>query len=171
MTRIFLVGFMGSGKTTVGRLLAERLGFGFVDLDEEICRRAGKAITEIFDREGEAAFRRLETDALKEVTHRDDIVVALGGGAFVSKQNRLLIEQHGISVWLDCPLAVILERLTGVTDRPLFRTPMQVEALYRRRLPSYALSDVRIDAARSQPGELVEEILSRLRDRLTGQSS
>lgn len=171
MTRIFLVGFMGSGKTTVGRLLAEKLGFEFVDLDDEICRRAGTTIPDIFERAGEAAFRQMETETLKEIVRRTNIVVALGGGAFVGQENRRLIRQHGVSIWLDCPLSVILARLDGVTDRPLFRTPSQVEALYHRRLPSYALSDIRINAGRVSPEEVVHEILSRLRGYLIGKSS
>jgi len=171
MTRIFLVGFMGSGKTTVGRLLAKKLHFEFVDLDEEISRRLGMTIPDIFEQWGEAAFRRIETEALKEVACREGIVVALGGGAFMSEENRRIIRQHGLSVWLDCPLSVIWERLTGTTNRPLFRTPAEVESLYLRRLPLYAMSDIRVDAARSHPDELVEEILSRLRDCRGGKSS
>jgi len=171
MKRIFLVGFMGSGKTTVGRLLAERLHYEFIDLDEEICRRVGRTIPDIFQQEGEAAFRRLETEMLKEIACRERIVVALGGGAFVAEENRGLIQRQGLSVWLDCPLSTIRHRLEGVTNRPLFGSAEQVEALYHHRLSSYAHSDLRINAAQSSPEEVVEDILSRLKDGPTGKSS
>jgi shikimate kinase len=162
MNRIFLVGFMGSGKTVVGQALAERLGFEFVDLDELIVERAGKPIKEIFLESGEAAFRELEQEALKQVVSRDKIVVALGGGAFVSEANRRLIKAVGISVWLDCPIEVILARLEGAMDRPLFQSPEQVQELLASRLSAYQQADVRIAADHGQPEEIADEIARRL---------
>jgi shikimate kinase len=168
MNRIFLVGFMGSGKTVVGRDLAERLGFEFVDLDEVIVDRAGKTISEIFRESGEAAFREMEREALTRVISLDRIVIALGGGAFVSEENRRLIKQAGVSVWLDCPVEVILKRLEGATDRPLFQSPEQVRELLANRLPTYQQADLRVAADQSTPEEIADEIVRHLGQRSFG---
>ncbi|GBC77082.1 Shikimate kinase [bacterium HR08] len=162
MTRIFLVGFMGAGKTTIGRLLAERLGYAFLDLDEWIQEQVGLSIREIFERMGEAAFREMERRALCGLEVRDEVVVALGGGAFVSEENRRQVRRLGISIWLDCPLEVILERLAGTTNRPLYRSAEQMRELWRTRLPAYEQADLRVETGRRTPEAIVEEILRRL---------
>jgi shikimate kinase len=157
---IFLVGFMGSGKTTVGRLLAERLGRRFIDLDELIVQQVGKPIRQIFIEDGEAAFRQLESEILCDVANEPDIVISLGGGAFVSESNRRVVHDHGVSVWLDCPFDIILQRLEGASDRPLYQSPDQLRALWESRLPSYALANLRIDTSQAAPTSLVEEIIT-----------
>lgn len=162
MTRIFLVGFMGAGKTTIGRLLAERLGYAFLDLDEWIQQQVGLSIREIFERMGEAAFREMERRALHGLEAWDEVVVALGGGAFVSEENRRQVRRLGISIWLDCPLEVILERLVGTTDRPLYRSAEQMRELWRARRPAYEQADLRVETGRLTPEAIVEEILRRL---------
>ncbi|GBC81685.1 Shikimate kinase [bacterium HR10] len=162
MTRIFLVGFMGAGKTTIGRLLAERLGYAFLDLDEWIQQQVGLSIREIFERMGEAAFREMERRALRGLEAWDEVVVALGGGAFVSEENRRQVRRLGISIWLDCPLEVILERLAGTTDRPLYRSAEQMRELWRARRPAYEQADLRVETGRLTPEAIVEEILRRL---------
>src|SRR5882724_6449992 len=129
---IYLVGFMGSGKSTVGRLLADQLGWDFVDLDAEIETREQTTINQIFEVRGEAEFRRIETDMIRfwvrTIERGMPTVVALGGGAFVHPGNFDLVANHGISVWLDCSFDVIQQRLAdeapeqGIT-RPLARDP------------------------------------------------
>jgi len=162
-SRIFLVGFMGSGKTTVGRLLAERLGRRFIDLDEWIVERAGKSISQIFAEDGEVYFRQLEGELLRDVVKEPELVISLGGGAFVSEINRRVVKEHGVSVWLDCTFDVILKRLGDASDRPLNTSPDRLRELLESRLPSYSQADVRIDAGQVWPERLVDEIMQILR--------
>src|SRR5262245_38526800 len=121
--KIFLVGFMGSGKSTIGALVAAKLGLDFVDLDREIEAEEGKSIREIFELQGELEFRRIETNHLQALKDRPASVVALGGGAFVQKANRPLVTEQGVSVFLDCRLEIIQARCPPDGTRPLFETP------------------------------------------------
>jgi shikimate kinase len=159
--RVFLTGFMGSGKTTVGKLLSDRLEVPFVDLDREIELRAGLSVKEIFERGGEALFRRLEQEALASIVGRQDAVVATGGGTVTVDRNLRLLEEGGVSVWLDPPFSVISERIgaLGKEDRPLFQTEAQALELYRQRLPAYRRADLRLAVG---PGEAPEEVAARL---------
>jgi shikimate kinase len=159
--RIFLTGFMGSGKTTVGRLLAIRLGMSFLDLDDEIERRAGMTVREVFERQGEPVFRSFESAALREALELPDVVVATGGGTMAFEANFRLIRASGLSVWLNPAFATIASRIGGLgkTDRPLFRTETQALALYRERLPAYRRADTTVDVA---PDEGPEEIAARI---------
>jgi shikimate kinase len=165
--RIYLTGFMGSGKTTVGRQLAERLIVPFVDLDQEIERRAHLSVREVFEQQGEPAFRRLEADALGATLAYPDVVVATGGGTLAAPRNAELIRQAGMSVWLNPPFQTIVDRIGGLgkRDRPLFRDETQALALYRDRLASYRSADVTLDIA---PGEAAEEVVGRIELRLKG---
>jgi len=159
--RIYLTGFMGCGKTTVGPLLARRLGAPFVDLDREIELRAGMTVREIFARQGEPAFRQMETEALRGTLALPDVVVALGGGTLTFEGNARLVGANGLSVWLNLPFATIAARIggRGKTDRPLFKDGSQALALYRERLPVYRRSDLTVDIA---PEEGPEEIAARI---------
>jgi shikimate kinase len=141
---IYLVGFMGSGKSTVGRRLAERLELPFVDLDDDIEAAAGRAITDIFTNDGEQAFRDAEHAALRARVSGGPAVVALGGGAFTFARNRDLLRGAGTSVWLDCPYELALRRVAGFGHRPLARDPVQFRTLFEKRLADYSKADVRI---------------------------
>ena len=160
---VWLLGFMGCGKSTVGRLLAKRLGWVFVDLDEELERRQGRTIAQIFAENGEPYFREIEQVLLQEIvetTEREPTVVALGGGTFAQPRNLELIRsQGGISIWLDCPVEELRRRCRGLENRPLFRDAASFRELYRQRLPFYQQADFRVDADRRDPQLVVEEIL------------
>ena len=142
---IFLVGFMGSGKSTIGRRLAGELGLPFADLDDDIEAAAGRTIADIFTADGEGPFRDAEHAALRaRVEAGVPVVLALGGGAFTFARNRELLAGAGTSVWLDCSFELALRRVAGFAHRPLAKDPAQFRALFEKRIPDYALADVRI---------------------------
>ncbi len=159
---IYLVGFMGSGKTTVGRLLADRLGWDFCDLDENIETEQKTSVPEIFEKLGEGQFRRIETEAIRKCVYRVragcPTVVALGGGSFAREENFDLLEDHGVTVWLDCPLEVARKRVAGFEHRPLARDPQKFGELYEARRASYARADFRVDSACESPEQIVDAI-------------
>jgi shikimate kinase len=161
---IYLVGFMGCGKSTVGRALADELGWRFFDLDEEIEKAAGESITEIFEKRGEEEFRALETEALKkrvrDVRMGRPQVIALGGGAFTRQENFELATHHGVTIWLDTPLDVIERRIAEETHRPLARDPVRLRALYEDRRQAYERADYRIETFDHEPGYVVSRILA-----------
>jgi shikimate kinase len=146
---LYLVGFMGSGKSTVGRHIARHLGWRFADLDEDIEAREQMPIYQIFDERGEDEFRRLESEALnrriQDVARGIPWVIAVGGGCFTMAKNYELIKNHGISIWLDAPLEMIRSRLAHSTHRPLARDPERIEELYNNRRECYERSDYRIE--------------------------
>ena len=144
---IFLVGFMGAGKTSVGRAMAKSIGFDFIDLDEIIESQAGKTISAIFAEQGETAFRRMEREAIESCRGREQTVIALGGGAFVSEENREIVRRLGKSVWLDCPLEICLKRTAGDEGRPLLKGQVEMKKLYESRLPFYSLADFVVTSA------------------------
>jgi len=160
-----LAGFMGSGKTTVGALLARQLAWRFVDLDERIEAAAGLRISEFFERYGEPAFRELEHEQLRTalgraVELREPIVLALGGGTFAQPINREFLRASGVPViWLDCPIDLLFARCATMTGRPLFRDETNFRALHAQRLPSYQLADYRVDSS-PEPAAVVADILS-----------
>ncbi len=160
---IYLTGFMGCGKTTVGRALAEELGWMFADLDQEIEAREKSTITEIFDARGEAVFRELETAALKDrvrtVQFGRPQVIALGGGTCLCEENFELVSNNGVSVWLDCSLPHIDRRIAGHAHRPLARNPEQLRSLFETRRDTYARSDYRIEIVDDDPMSVVARIL------------
>lgn len=156
---IYMVGFMGCGKTTVGRALARHLGWRYADLDEDIESKAQKSISEIFDELGETEFRRIESEMLQRRVH--DIargvpwVISVGGGCFTQENNFDLIQNHGVSVWLDAPLEMIKSRIASSSQRPLARDPEKFEQLFHSRLSFYQRADYRIPiSAEGSPGAL-----------------
>ena len=140
--RVFLVGFMGAGKSTAGRALAARLDVPFLDLDEAFESLAGLTIRRAFEERGEAWFREREAELLRGCEALPDVVVALGGGTFTFPENRAVVRRTGRSLFLDVPFEAISARL-GVksVDRPLFRSLEDARALYEERRASYRLSD------------------------------
>lgn len=144
---IVITGFMGCGKSLVARALAQHLNVSFVDLDENITARTGRTPAQLITEDGEPAFRRIETDALREVLDDGEAgVIALGGGAWIEDANRELIDQYGCaSIWLDVPFEVCWARIeTAGEDRPLGRTKTQAAALYERRRPVYQLATIHV---------------------------
>ncbi|MDQ2712787.1 MAG: shikimate kinase [Acidobacteriota bacterium] len=161
---LYLVGFMCSGKSTVGRALAEELGWCFVDVDAEIEASQAKSIRQIFREEGERRFRDLETATIREhitkVESGNPCVIALGGGAFVQARNWELIQNNGVTVWLDCTLETVLERLGNDIDRPLATDREGLAQLYGDRRPLYGRADFRLEVDTADTSEIVRRILN-----------
>ncbi|QEW20658.1 Shikimate kinase [Marinibacterium anthonyi] len=138
---------MGAGKTAVGKALAHRLGVPFVDSDAEIETAANMTIPEIFARDGEAFFRRKESQVIARLLAERSGVLSTGGGAFLSEENRNMISSRGVSVWLNADLDTLWNRVRHKDSRPLLRTPNPRGALadlYRTRVPIYALADLTV---------------------------
>lgn len=162
MGNIYLVGFMGTGKTTVGKELAKKKKWRFVDLDELIELRERRTISEIFAKEGEPYFRRKEKEVLREVAKEKKFVVACGGGIVIDKDNIKLMKETGIMICLSATPEVILKRTSGYTHRPLLNVPnpkKQIELLLKLRAPYYAQADKIIDTSKLSVKEVVERIL------------
>lgn len=159
---LYLVGFMASGKTTLGRALAEELGWPFADIDSDIESRTGKTIAQIFSELGESGFRELETQVIQRHVNRIEsgypCVVALGGGAFIQPRNWELIENNGITVWLDCPMDVIRRRLGDDITRPLASDRSGLAKLFADRRPLYARADYKIEIDTDEISELIRRI-------------
>jgi shikimate kinase len=157
---IYLLGFMGVGKSTVGLLLAQQLGWRFIDLDASIEAEQGATVREIFERAGEAYFRKIERAALIKASQSQPAVIALGGGTFVQPVNFEFIRSTGgITVWLDCSLEELRRRCEGKNNRPLFRGPVSFASLFEQRLPYYQLANYRISTEGREPQEVVKQIL------------
>jgi len=156
---IFLVGFMGAGKTTTGRTLAQKMGWGFIDLDEIIESHIDKSVQHIFADMGEDEFRRIEQSTLKTCAELERMVISLGGGAYISEENRRVIDSAGISVLLECPVEVCLSRVEYDGSRPLLKNRSEVQALFERRMPYYRLADFSVSSAVSSPVEIADQII------------
>ena len=154
---------MGAGKTTVGPALAEALGWNFADLDRLIEEREGQTVREIFATRGEPEFRRVERDAIAACREMKDTVIALGGGAYMAEESRARLREMGITVWLDCPLEICMGRISGDAARPLLRSREEMQELFERRRPTYALVDFIIQTEDRPPEELAAEILNLLK--------
>ena len=160
--KVYLVGFMTAGKTTVAKALARRLSWEALDLDEEIERGERRTVADIFASHGEAHFRRLERAALDRVLPRRHVIVATGGGTFVDPVNRAAIQQDGCSIWLDVSFNEIVSRLPSDGRRPLAANRAQMEALYVARREAYQHAHVRVDAT----GQPVEAVVDAVVDHL-----
>jgi shikimate kinase len=157
--KIYLVGFMAAGKTTVARALAQRLDWQPVDIDELIEQREHLTVTEIFAKRGEAYFRAVEREILLAQTGPRHLVVATGGGTFADPQNRAAINQDGVSVWLDVPLDRLVGRIPADGRRPLAADRAGFDRLYHQRRAAYEHAHVRLDAGRASVDALVEELV------------
>ncbi|HKE28433.1 MAG TPA: shikimate kinase [Bryobacteraceae bacterium] len=161
---LYLLGFMASGKSTIGRQLADRLGWSFFDTDHEIESSEKTTIAQIFETRGEPEFRRIETEILREhvrwIERGRPAVVALGGGAFSTPENRDLLNGHGVTIWLNCPFAIVQRRVAQASHRPLARDPEKFAALYAARLGSYRLADIQVPIESDDPTPVVETILA-----------
>ena len=157
--KIYLVGFMAAGKTTVARALAQRLGWRAEDVDELIEARERRTIADIFSRAGEPYFRSVERDILRLLLPRRHVVVATGGGTFVEADNRGAINLDGLSVWLDVPLDVVLARAPGDGRRPLAADRTQMERLFEARRIAYAQAHLHIEVGAASADELAERIM------------
>jgi len=148
---VYLTGFMGAGKSTVGRALAERLDWPFLDLDDSIEAQQGMTIAEIFASRGEAWFRQLESAALRSLDDSVAAVVATGGGVLSVPENREWMRAHGLAVWLDVSFELVTERLaaTDQETRPLFENESQARELFAKRQSQYGDSDLRIEVLSS----------------------
>ena len=160
---IYLVGFMASGKTTIGRLLADELGWAFADVDQDIEAEQGSSIAEIFDTAGEDEFRKIEQAAIRkrvgEVERGKPMVVALGGGAFAQPANHSLLENNGVTIWLDCPFSKVCDRVKGTTHRPLARDAEKFKQLYDDRRAAYQTADHCIQIDSDEAAAIVAAIL------------
>ena len=160
---LYILGFMASGKTTVGNAVADKLGWFFCDIDTEIEKNERKTINQIFEERGEAAFRGLERQEIRrrvsEIESGTPYVVALGGGASVQPENWELISNNGITIWLDCPIETVYRRLDDDTMRPLARDRDNLARLFEMRKPLYARADFRIEVDCDDVAEIVDRIL------------
>ena len=160
---LFLIGMMASGKSTVGKALAARLGWDFFDVDREVERRTGVTVAEIFEKEGEAGFRRRETEMMAELTIRPGCIVAMGGGAPLFEVNRKLLKR-GLVVRLLSTVSDVLERTRFDTTRPLLRSEdpvAKIRELMLAREPVYAeVSDVEVSTTRTHPEVVADRILA-----------
>lgn len=164
---IVLVGIMGAGKSTVGKILADRLGMRFIDADQEIERAAGCTITDFFEKYGEVEFRKGEERVISRILAGEPCVLATGGGAFMSEATRLLIKKIATSVWLRVSFEVLAKRLEKRSDRPLLQTadPQQtLKALIKKRYPIYNGADFIIDAENDGVDITVSKVVECLGD-------
>jgi shikimate kinase len=162
---VCLIGFMGSGKSTVARLLGRQIGWQHVDLDKRIVDATEQTIPEIFAKLGEPEFRKIEHEQLQRIfgeaaEQQKPRVVSLGGGTTAQPQNMALLRQAGaVLVWLQCPVEELLRRIAHIQDRPLFRDEESFRTLYQERLPSYEIADYRVES-NIEPLRVVEQIVA-----------
>lgn len=168
-TNVALIGFMGVGKTAVGKALAEKLSREFIELDVLIEQKAGKSIPEIFQQNGEVAFRELEIEVTKEVSRNKNLVIACGGGLVLNKINIDRLRESSIIVYLTASPRAILNRIPGEgEERPLLNTPnkaLAIQELLRFRKPFYErAADIKINTSKLDTDAVAEQIISRLKE-------
>lgn len=163
---LILVGMMGSGKTTMGKALARHLGKVFVDSDEEITRRTGVTVPHIFDIEGEAGFRLRETAAIRELAGRDNMVLATGGGSVLAEENRALLEQNGIVIYLKASVHDLWQRTRHDRNRPLLQTKdphEKLTELFQQRDPLYQqMSDIVVQSGKQSVNVLMLHLMEKI---------
>jgi len=160
--RVVLVGFMGSGKSTVGPIVAERLGYEFEDLDRRIEARAGATVAALFAERGEEAFRTLEREEARAVAELPRRVVAAGGGAFARPETRALLQEGALVVWLRADPETLFARIPDDGSRPLAANHAIMRALLAEREPSYSLANVTVDTTGRTPAEVAERVVEQI---------
>jgi shikimate kinase len=165
--KIYVVGFMGAGKTTIGRELARRLDAPFFDLDDLVEASENMSVKDIFAQHGEPYFRKRERDLLRSTRHLDRAVIATGGGTFTFDDNIQFIQSEGLSVYLSAPYALLRNRIgEKAAERPMFRDDMATHELYNNRLRYYRLSDLTLEVREDDtPPQVVERLLLQLPNR------
>jgi len=168
-TNVALIGFMGVGKTEVGKVLAKKLNKEFVELDSLIERKAGKSITEIFQQDGEIAFRELEIEVTKEISKGKNLIIACGGGIVLNKINIDRLRNESRIVYLTASPRIILKRIVNDgEERPLLKTPdkaMEIQELLRFRKPFYErAADIKVDTSKLDIDSVAEQIISKLKE-------
>jgi len=159
--KLYLVGFMGSGKSTVARALGRRLGWRAIDLDDEIERREGRSVSQVFAQHGEPYFRKVEREVLLALLPARHVIIATGGGTFIQPANRADILADGVTAWLDAPFTHIVERVPSDGRRPLAADRDAFASLFEERRAVYRQAHVRIDA-QGRVEALVERLLNNL---------
>ena len=160
--KIYLVGFMAAGKTTLAQALARRLGWRAEDVDALIEARERRTVADIFARDGEPYFRSLERQVIWSLLPQRHTVVATGGGTFVDPENRAAINADGVSVWIDVPFEALLARIPADGRRPLATDRVQMALLHESRRLAYEQAHIHLDASLAPPQELVEQLIERL---------
>jgi len=160
--KIYLVGFMAAGKTTLAQALSRRLGWRADDVDLLIEARERRTVADIFAREGEPYFRSIERQVIWSLLPLRHAIIATGGGTFVDPENRAAINADGVSVWIDVPFDVLLERIPADGRRPLANDRVQMALLYETRRLAYQQAQLRLDATRARSEELVEQLIDQL---------
>lgn len=157
---IYLTGFMGAGKTLIGRILAQKFQRNLVDTDQLVEQRDGRPISAIFEKDGEAYFRKLESEIIRELSQQTSLVVALGGGAILDKANRNILAQ-GLWVFINPPFEVLKERILRREHRPLGKEIDKLTALYESRLPLYLQAPIQITIA-GDPEDVCQEVVKQI---------
>jgi shikimate kinase len=157
--KVYLVGFMGAGKTTVARALGRRLHWTVEDIDDRIEKREHRDIAAIFRREGEPYFRAVEQEEVIALLGIRGAVVATGGGTIVDPVTREMMLRDGAVIWLDAPFATILDRVPLDGRRPLAADRIEMESLYNQRLTAYSQAHLRLDAGKGSVEDLVDQIV------------
>ena len=160
--KIYLVGFMGAGKTTLAQALARRLGWRAEDVDVLVEARERRSVADIFAREGEPYFRAAERQVIFSLLPARHLVVATGGGTFVDPENRAAINADGVSVWIDVPFEELMSRIPPDGRRPLATDLTQMTLLYERRRLAYEQAHIKLDGARARTEELIEQLVDTL---------
>lgn len=161
--RLVLVGFMGSGKTTVGALVAGLLGWPFHDMDAMLEARTGLSVREAFETRGEGWFREQETELARELSSLTEAVIAAGGGAFTVPETRAALQQGAVTIWLRCDLDTLLGRISFAGSRPLARDRATIQRLFTQRDPLYRLADRHVDASQGPPESVARAVAAALR--------
>lgn len=159
---LYLIGMMGAGKTTVGKLLAQHLGYRFLDTDDVISKSVGRSINQVFAQEGEAAFRQLESDVLAQVCAYTHLTIATGGGIVLAQKNWSYL-RHGLVVWLDVPVELLYTRIAEDTTRPLLEDADpkgKLRSLLEERKPLYSQADLKITLREeATPEEIADRVI------------